>query len=247
MTLQLINYYGDIWQNQSIWKFTSFLKIWLWAFFHLVNLNWWFIPYNLQVSTVVPKSPSRRRNSVITWDPDSQVYINTGLPPTTSPTSPSPLDQFDQFLQMSRKIASPTLKLPRKALEPELILEIPSDTESCSHHSSENLSQQETNSAQVTHKYRSPSISPRKFVPPKPRQGRRASHTGEFISAGRLPVQPVENMTYLFPRRSRLRSLGDIDSQEESYTVRSFALEGHRVVNKGDFVAARSRNNSVEV
>ena len=172
------------------------------------------------------------------WNPDSQVYVNTGLPPSTSPSSRP--DQFDQFLHLSHHIVSPNQT-------PELILEIPSDTESGPIQSTEYLPTTDTYSttpspAQLPR--RCHSRSPRASVKHKGRQGRRASHAADFLG-GSLTNQAVEDTSFLFPRRSRLQSLGDIDIQEESYTVRSFALEGHRVVNKGDFVASRSRNNSM--
>ena len=49
--------------------------------------------------------------------------------------------------------------------------------------------------------------------------------------------EEVFTVTRAASRRSsqRLRSLGDLGSQE-SVTVRTFAMEGHRVVNKGDVI-----------
>ena len=49
--------------------------------------------------------------------------------------------------------------------------------------------------------------------------------------------EDVFTVTRAASRRSsqRLRSLGDPGSQE-SVTVRTFAMEGHRVVNKGDVI-----------
>lgn len=191
------------------------------------------------VFPVIPKSPEarnikQRRNSVITWDPSSQVYVDTGLPPA---------DQFDQFLYQSHHVGSPTVHCT-----PELILEIPSDTESGPNQSTGSLSLKKSFSkspSPTAFPRMSPSKSHRPAFTNKSRSGRRASHTGEFISIGRVQAQPVENSAFLLPGRSRQHSLGDIGSQEESYTVRSFAFEGQRVVNKGDSVASRSRNSSI--
>ena len=135
---------------------------------------------------------------------------------------------------------------------PELILETPSDTESVTGKNFHKKSNSKIPPPTILpHKSPStprPLLSPRPQLSPRPplsRSGRRASHAGEFISVGRLQAQPAGNTALLTPWRARQHSLGDIDTQEGSYLVRSFAFEGQRMVNKGDFMAFRSRNSSV--
>ena len=133
----------------------------------------------LQVSLFSPKSPearhlSRRRSSVITWDPSSQVYMNTGLPPE---------DQFDQYLYQSHHVGSPSLKCT-----PELILETPSDTESGTGSNFHKKSNSRTPPPTVL-PHRSPSksprppLSPRQQLSPRPplsRPGRRPHMLGNI-------------------------------------------------------------------
>ena len=202
-----------------------------------------------QVSPATHKSPQprpscRRRNSAITWDPSTQVYVNTDQPS---------VDQFQQFLYQSHHVGSPQVHLggspqvhsigsPSNKCTPKLILESPSDTESITR----TYIYKESKSPSPTLMSRSPPPSPRaNYI--RPAAGRRTSLGGDFLSVGRSPTPTeVPNPALLMPQRARQHSLGDIDSQEESYLVRSFAFEGQRVVNKGDFVASRRKSSVTE-
>ena len=199
-----------------------------------------------------PRPSSRRRNSAITWDPTTQVYVNTDQ---------QSMDQFQQFLYQSHHVGSPqvhhggsphpqvdhdhggSLHSPSAKCNPKLILEVPSDTDSVTR----TYFCKKSRTPSPSHISRSPPSSPRApYI--RPAVGRRTSVGGDFLTVGRspTPTSEIPNPALLTPQRARQHSLGDIDTQEESYLVRSFAFEGQRVVNKGDFVACRRKSSVSE-
>ena len=132
---------------------------------------------------------------------------------------------------------------------PQLILEVPSDSESANLLSSSTSSS--SNTKYFSHKQNSPSPKSKNRLPMSQfryhqRRGRRASHAADFISTKpsltKVAAFGSDDM-FLFPHKTRLHSLGAIETSV-SVTVRTFAIEGHRVVNKGDVTRSKESSSS---
>ena len=119
------------------------------------------------------------------------------------------------------------------------MLEIPSDTESVqSQHN-----QQTRDLKRGAKQRRSP---PRFHYHQRHGRGRRASHAVDFLTASTAAGtwqsrDQTRDDTFLLPHKTRLMSLGDLDTNE---VVRTFAIEGHRVVNKGDVTRSKEASSS---
>ena len=132
---------------------------------------------------------------------------------------------------------------------PQLILEVPSDSESGNLLSSNTSSS--SNTKTLSHKRNTPSQKSKNKSPMSQfryhhRHGRRASHAADFLSTKpsltKVAAFGSDDM-FLFPHKSRLHSLGAIETSD-SVTVRTFAIEGHRVVNKGDVTRSKESSSS---
>ena len=130
---------------------------------------------------------------------------------------------------------------------PQLVLEIPSDTESVQSHTGHPGHTGNTGNtghqSRGSKKQRSP---PRFHYHQRHGRGRRASHAVDFLTATTaggtlLSRDQTREDTFLFPHKTRLMSLGDLDTSE---VVRTFAIEGHRVVNKGDVTRNKETSSS---
>lgn len=166
----------------------------------------------------------RRRNSAITWDADQQMYIAT-----------------EKFIFEEDDNPNET---------PQLILEVPSDSESGNNVLSSSTPSS-SNKKPVSNKEKTPPLKSKSKSTMSQfryhhRRGRRASHAADFLSTKQSVTKVAafgSDDMFLFPHKTRLQSLGAIDTRD-SITVRTFAIEGHRVVNKGDVTRNKESSSS---
>ena len=160
-------------------------------------------------------------------------------------------DQFAQYLYQSHHIATPRSSPP--AIDPpELVLEVPSDSDSSRRPS-------HTSCAPSEYSQFSISPSPSSFMSPSPTSAfshpkqlslpsyrrRRASH-GELsrsLSEKSPSPCPIQELLGVPVARSRGSGLpGNIDA-DELYRLRNFSIKGKKVINRGDSFRSRSRTS----
>lgn len=146
-------------------------------------------------------------------------------------------DTFARFYYQSRHMASPRPSPPSSrpetavaSLPPEVVLEIPSDSDS-SRRPSQAPSDFSCVSVSVTPSPSSPPLTG--LSAPPGRRSRRASHSGELAGAW-LGVPST---------RQRGDSLPGNMDDEQIYTLRNFQMKGKKVINRGDSVKSRSRTS----
>ena len=120
---------------------------------------------------------------------------------------------------------------------PEVVLEIPSDTESSRRPSHCSVTKSDCSPSVSTSLLRFKQSSLQLDIPRPCRITRRASHGGEQLS----PSQASLGCLLDVPRpRERICSLPDSSIQpDELYMLRSFSVEGRKVVNRGDSIRSR--------
>ena len=135
-------------------------------------------------------------------------------------------DTFAQYYYHSRHIASPRPTPPHSPY-PEVVLEVPSDSDS----------------SRRTSQFSSSAMSGLSGR-------RRASHCGELASLTLLGVPTFRQRGDSLPGNSSLSTaglifrtvVGNIDDQQ-LYTLRNFQMKGKKVINRGDSVKSRSKTS----
>ena len=145
--------------------------------------------------------------------------------------------QFDQHVYQVHHIMAP-MQIPTIVPAPEVILEIPSDSDSSRRPSHCSITQSDCSPSISS----SPSLlnfkqsSLQLDIPQHTRLTRRASHGGEQLS----PYQPFLGSLLDVPKpRERIHSLPNTIEAEELYMLRSFSIQGKKVVNRGDSIRSR--------
>ena len=147
--------------------------------------------------------------------------------------------QFDQHVNhnQSHHMMAP-MQIPTIVPAPEVVLEIPSDSDSSRRPSHCSIFQSDCSPDIST----SPSLwkfkqsSLKLDIPQHSRLTRRASHGGESSS----PNDQFLGSLLDVPRpRERIYSLPSTVEAEELYMLRSFSIQGKRVVNRGDSIRSR--------
>ena len=147
-------------------------------------------------------------------------------------------NRFDDKLNQNVYKSQRSAHIPIIVPAPEVVLEIPSDSDSSRRPSHCSLTPSEyspfVSASPSMTKFKQSSLT--LDIPQQSRVTRRASHCGELLSPNQQFLGSLLNVPNHKERKSSLPSTIET---EELYRLRNFSIQGKRVLNRGDSIRSR--------